>query len=181
VSYSIRPARPGDLDALPAIEYRARELFEDCIEATGLTREFLERVSTVEDFSDAQADGTLWVAESDAGELVGFAIVVFVGGLPHLDELDVLPEHGRRGIGSRLLDAVCQWAADAGYGAVTLSTFRYVPWNLPFYARRGFRVVPPADLSDEYVALVENEEARGLRTDLRVVMIRDCGGPAERE
>ena len=176
MSYSIRPARPGDLAALPAIEYRSGELFEDHLEATGLTRTLLARVSTVEDFADAQTDGTLWVAESDAGELVGFAIVVFVGGLPHLDELDVLPEHGRRGIGSRLLDAVCRWAADAGHRAVTLSTFRDVPWNLPFYARRGFRVVAPAELSEEHVALVEDEEARGLRTDLRVVMIRDCGG-----
>jgi GNAT superfamily N-acetyltransferase len=179
VSYTIRLARPADLAALPAIECRSGELFEDRLETTGLTREFLARVSTVEDFVEAQAAGTLWVAESDAGDLVGFAIVVFLGGLPHLDELDVLPEHGRRGIGSRLLDAACRWAADAGHRAITLSTFRDVPWNAPFYARRGFRVVAPGELSDEHVALVDEEKARGLRTDLRVLMRRDAGGAPE--
>ena len=77
----------------------------------------LGRVSTRDDFADALRDGLLWVAEA-AGTIVGFALLRFVGGLPHLDEIDVLPEHGRQGIGSRLLEAVSAWTKDAGHAAM---------------------------------------------------------------
>jgi hypothetical protein len=52
--------------------------------------------------------------------------------------MDVLAEHGRRGIGGRLLETVCTSAREHGYAAVTLSTFRDVPWNDPFCRRHGF-------------------------------------------
>lgn len=104
------------------------------------------------------------------GDPVGFALARELGGLAHLDELDVVPEHGRQGLGAQLLRAVCHWAAGRGYAALTLSTFRDIPWNAPFYSRHGFRIAHPHDLSEEHVYLVRSEHARGLRTDLRVVM-----------
>jgi GNAT superfamily N-acetyltransferase len=72
----------------------------------------------------------------------------------------------------QFVSAVCQWARDAGYPKVTLSTFRAVPWNQAFYEKRGFRVVDAHDLGPDHVALVASERDRGLRTDLRVVMQR---------
>ena len=60
-------------------------------------------------------------------------------GNAYVEELDVMPEFGRRGLGSRLLAAVCEWAREQRCAAVTLSTFRDVPWNGPFYRKRGFR------------------------------------------
>ena len=111
-----------------------------------------------------------------SGEAVGFALVLEIGGFAHLEELDVLPPHGRKGLGSALLDAVCTWAGQGGYPAVTLSTFRDVPWNAPFYQRRGFRVVVPSELSDDHVQLVVSEQRRGLRPDLRVMMAYATAG-----
>ena len=52
-----------------------------------------------------------------------------------------MPEHMRKGVGSRLIETVCRWARDAGHAKITLSTFRDVPWNRPFYESRGFQVV----------------------------------------
>jgi GNAT superfamily N-acetyltransferase len=95
---------------------------------------------------------------------------VEIAGIAHLEELDVLPAHGRKGLGSELLDTVCTWAKQAGYSAVTLTTFRDIPWNAPFYEHRGFQVVSPSEFSNEYVQLVISEERRGLRADLRVMM-----------
>ena len=42
----------------------------------------------------------------------------------------------------KLVLQVCDWAAGNGYASVTLTTFRDVPWNMPFYERLGFRVIP---------------------------------------
>jgi GNAT superfamily N-acetyltransferase len=170
--YSIRLAVSEDIAFLPSIEKRAGVLFNGCLGETGLTAAAFEQVQTVDDLDEAQQLGRLWVAVSPGGDRVGFALVVDVGGSAHVEELDVLPEHGRRGVGTRLLETVCKWAGGAGYPKVTLSTFRHVPWNAPFYSRRGFRIVDPADVSEQHVQLVRAEKARGLRIDLRVIMER---------
>jgi GNAT superfamily N-acetyltransferase len=72
---------------------------------------------------------------------VGFACVDIVDDVAHLWQLSVHPSHGRQGIGRALVQAVCEWAVCNGYPAVTLTTFRNVPWNAPFYRRLGFRVL----------------------------------------
>jgi GNAT superfamily N-acetyltransferase len=71
----------------------------------------------------------------------GFACVDIVDGVAHLWQLSVVPSFGRQGIGRALVQAVCDWASSKGYAAVTLTTFRDVPWNAPFYSRLGFRVM----------------------------------------
>jgi len=100
--YQIRLALPEDTGLLPSIERRAASLFEKCLRETGLTREALDRVNSVETFDRALQAGRLWVAVSPKGDPVGFALVGELGGLAHLCELDVLPEHGRQGLGSQL-------------------------------------------------------------------------------
>src|SRR5262249_28842442 len=120
----------------------------------------------------AQRDGHLWVALLD-DVAVGFAHVELLeGDAAHLEEIDVHPAHGRRGLGTRLVLHVCDWAADNGIGSVTLTTFRDVAWNMPFYARLGFEVVPHAQLSPALRAIVEDETRRGLDPARRVVMRR---------
>jgi predicted N-acetyltransferase YhbS len=88
----------------------------------------------------------------------------------HLEELDVHPDHGWRRLGTRLVRTVCEWASVRGYRAVTLTTFRDVPWNVPFYARLGFEEVPGALLSPALRAILEDEAKRGLARSRRVAM-----------
>jgi GNAT superfamily N-acetyltransferase len=107
---------------------------------------------------------------------VGFAHVEMIDAdVAHLEEIDVYPEHGRRGLGTRLVLQVCQWAALNGYEAVTLTTFRDVPWNMSFYSRLGFRLVPTEQLSPGLRGVVEDETRRGLDASRRVVMKRPIG------
>ena len=153
-----------------AIEREAGTLFDDWFEQTGLTEGVLADVTPVNTLEEAQRSGRLWVASAAEDVVVGFALALRLGGLAHLDELDVLPSHGHHGVGSALLRAVCSWAAQSEYPAVTLSTFRDVPWNAPFYERRGFTVGNPSKLLQDHVRLVESERQRGLRTDRRVLM-----------
>lgn len=168
-AYRVVQARRHDLPLLPAIELAAARMLTGHAPAAVLTE-----TTTQFQFRDAWRHGRLWVALADQVP-VGFAhVVVREPGVAHLEELDVHPEHGRRGLGRWLVATVCAWAAEHGYGAVTLTTFRDVPWNRPFYERVGFVVVPPSEISPAMLALVVEEYRRGLDPQRRVVMRRWC-------
>jgi hypothetical protein len=66
------------------------------------------------------------------------------------------------------------WVAvdDDGRAAITLTTFRDVPWNAPYYERLGFTVVEPADQGPELAALVAEEAERIPGEAPRVAMRR---------
>ena len=165
--YTIALARPQDLDRLPSIELAALTLFD------GHGLDEIPAVVTGEaELRKAQETGHLWVALADDVP-VGFArIKVIEASAVHLGELDVHPDHGRRGLGSTLVMAVCDWAAAKGHEAITLTTFRDIPWNMPFYASLGFTVVPPEALTLALASLVYEESRRGLDPALRVDMRR---------
>jgi GNAT superfamily N-acetyltransferase len=166
-TYAIRAARLEDLPRLAAIELAAAQLL------TGYAPEsVLNETTTSEALKEAQGDGHVWVALADDVP-VGFALVELVESRAlHLEEIDVHPAHGRRGLGKKLVLQVCEWAAQHGYESVTLTTFRDVPWNMPFYARLGFAIVPSEQLSADLRAIVDAEARRGLDPSRRVVMKR---------
>src|SRR5579863_940652 len=77
-----------------------------------------------------------------AGEpVIGFASVEIVDGNAHLWQLSVLPSASGRGTGTALVEAVCEWSKSHGYSAVTLTTYRDVAWNAPFFSRLGFEAL----------------------------------------
>ncbi len=164
----IRPARPDELPDLQRVEREAGERFR----GLGLLDHLLDHSLSLPELSAHQRAGRVWVAV-DAGErLVGFAVASVLGGNAHLEELDVVPRAGQRGVGTRLLARVCAWAAAEGFSAITLSTFRDVPWNAPFYARRGFHPVPSAELSPALHEVRAREERLGIAVEERVMMRR---------
>ena len=168
--YSIVRARPEHLREIPNIELAAARLL--CGEAP---ESVLSETTSDSVLEDAMRQGHLWVALAGSAP-VGFAHVEIIDArTAHLEEIDVLPAHGRRGLGTRLVTELCEWAAAVEYDAVTLTTFRDVPWNRPFYERLGFRVVPDADLSAALRAIVDDETRRGLDPSRRVVMKWQCG------
>lgn len=169
--YAIRQAALDDIPDLPGIERSAADLFIPDLETLGLTADGLTHTNSIADFKRAQQAGHLWVAIGRQGQPVGFAFVVKMGDYAHLEELDVLPTHGRRGLGTALVNTVCAWATAEEYLAVTLRTFRDVPWNGPFYQQCGFQIVASAQLSSAHVELEALEESRGLLTELRVTMM----------
>ena len=163
--YKIAAARPRDLPRLPAIELAAATLLSGHAPAS-----VLAETTSPTDLEDAQQRGHLWVALADDVP-VGFAhIRVLQPGIAHLEEIDVHPEHGRRGLGKQLVTTVCRWAAINGYSCVTLTTFRNVLWNMPFYSRLGFEEIPPEDLSPALLFVIEDETRRGLDPGCRAAM-----------
>jgi GNAT superfamily N-acetyltransferase len=174
---SIALARERDLPELPGIELAAARLLEG-----HAPESILQESTPLEDLRAAQAAGRLWVALAD-DRPVGFAIVDFLeDGLPHLDELDVHPEFMRRGMGTALVRVVCDWTVEQGFPEITLTTFRAVSWNMPFYAKMGFEVVPEANQRPTLRAVVDDETARGLDPETRCVMrYRAASKPQRRQ
>jgi GNAT superfamily N-acetyltransferase len=112
----------------------------------------------------------------DREHAVSFALVkMLADDLPHLEEIDVHPSHGRRGLGTALVRKVCEWATLRGHLMLTLTTFRAVAWNLPFYARLGFEEITGETLCPELAAVVSEEAHRGLDPHTRAVMGYRCG------
>lgn len=113
---------------------------------------------------------------------VGFVSVEVVDDAAHIWQLSVLPSMQRQGIGRALVAAVCDWAAAEGYIAVTLTTFRDVPWNAPFYEKLGF--VELRELTPSLVDIRRRErevgdDALGARIAMRLELCRRGNAAAD--
>ena len=165
IDYTIAMAKPEHLAVLADIELAAATMLQGHAPASVL-EETIPRAKLIL----AQQEERLWIALFKDIP-VGFALVEMLAeDLPHLQEMDVTPDHGRRGLGTALLDAVLDWVARSGHQQLTLTTFRNVPWNMPFYSRRGFVEIPAHELRPELEAIVRDEAGRGLDRAHRVVM-----------
>jgi GNAT superfamily N-acetyltransferase len=160
-SRRVRAAGPEDLPHLKAIEGAADQTFVPVFGS-------LDWDEPSEGEWRARQRGFLLVAE-EGGAVVGFAHVLWLEGTAHLEQLAVHPDHHRRGHGSALLRAAMDHARQEGHDTLTLSTYAEVPWNAPYYRRRGFEVVErPGPLLRR---IQDKEQAMGLmRYGPRVVM-----------
>lgn len=165
-SYQIRLAEEADLTYLHAVERAAARLFP----AERLPDP--DDVMPMEELERAAANGLLWIAVG-AGEVIGFAMAKEEAGLLHLAEVAVHPDHGRRGVGTQLVRAVIRQAVERRLGGVTLTTFCDLPFNAPFYAKLGFRILDPAELSPMLRDILAEEARLGMTN--RVAMRYSIG------
>lgn len=115
------------------------------------------------------AGGTLWVV--DAGqEPVAFMACRVAGERLHIDELDVQDGQHGKGLGKRLLQHAADWARANGLSRLSLTTFRGIPWNAPYYARFGFREWDGADAPEDIRRALQNEASNGLSDRCAMVM-----------
>jgi len=164
--YSIVPAMREHLRAVPVIEQAAASLFSE----KDLPAAIRFLVTDRETLVLAQQDGRMWVALQKDETPVGFAYVVMLGSDAHLDEMDVHPDHSRRGIGTQLLQTVIDWGRSSGYAGLTLITFRHLPWNAPFYTSFGFEPLPTKDSNTEIRRIIAAEGRAGINTANRIAM-----------
>jgi len=165
-SVSIRLAEADHLKAIPTIELAAATLFAEA----DLPQSLRHKVTEMSHLRGAMDDGRLWIALTDNEKPVGFAITVLIDEGAYLEELDVLPEFGRQGIGTRLLSNVVDWARAGQFPCLQLMTFRHVPWNAPFYEKLGFEILDASDYGPQTIDLMKEESRAGLDVDKRVVM-----------
>jgi len=166
---NIELAGSEHLSAIPAIELAAAAMFSEA----DLPVEFRYLVTEDDLLYRAQRDARLWVALTNDRTPVGFAMADIVDGSAHLDEMDVIPDFGRRGIGTRLINTLIKWARSVDYPLLTLITFRHLPWNAPFYEQLGFVSMDSSEVGEELSSLLVEEGNAGIDISKRTCMKLD--------
>jgi ribosomal protein S18 acetylase RimI-like enzyme len=126
----IRTAVRGDLHALAHCEARAFDWTERPIEGDGAQSHF-RLLSEI-------ANGEIQVA-TQAGQVVGYISFTTIYDHLFISAIGVLPEHQRRGVGSKLLATAAQEATRRGLAHISLFTDGPAAHTLAFYRNRGFR------------------------------------------
>jgi GNAT superfamily N-acetyltransferase len=162
--WSLRLARAADAEAMPDIERAAAVAFayEPSVDPA--------RTRSQADYTRLIRKGHSLVAH--VGEaMAGFLVAEPFRRELHIWEMDVAPAFQRRGIGAGLVRAAQIDARNTGFSALTLTTFRDLAWNGPFYARLGFEEVTALDAHLRLAGELANEVDDGMPADRRCAMI----------
>ncbi|MFJ9983803.1 MULTISPECIES: GNAT family N-acetyltransferase [Streptomyces] len=169
----IRSARRSDLPVLQDIERAAGEPFR----ALGMAFVADDDPPPLDLLESYRQAGRCWVATdplSATGDRpLGYVLADPVDDALHIEQVSVDPAAARRGIGRGLIAHLAALAARRGMTALTLTTFTDVPWNAPYYARIGFRVLAEHELTDGLRAIRAEEAQHGLDRWPRVCMRRE--------
>ncbi|MEU8991842.1 GNAT family N-acetyltransferase [Streptomyces sp. NPDC048558] len=168
----IRPATSHDLRVLQDIERAAGAVFRDF----GMAAIADDEPPALDVLERYRSAGRAWVACDADDRPVGYLICEPVDGALHIEQVSVHPVVARRGVGRTLLAYAADRAHEQDLTALTLTTFTEVPWNAPYYARLGFRVLDEAELTPGLRKIRAGEAELGLDRWPRVCMRRALDG-----
>ncbi|KND90041.1 hypothetical protein TOPH_05351 [Tolypocladium ophioglossoides CBS 100239] len=166
--FTTRPATAADVPLLPAVERSAAEAFKR-----------IPDLAWVAD-DDGQSEqrhleliqgGVSWVAVNDASDApLGFLNGQLMGGNLHIWEMSVGKDHQGKGIGRGLMNHARRWATSQDLLAITLTTFRDVPWNDKFYASMGFTMLSSSELTPALKRVLGDAVRDGFPGEKRCAM-----------
>jgi predicted N-acetyltransferase YhbS len=94
----------------------------------------------------------------------------------YLDQVSVAPDHGKQGIGRALVLRVITETERRRLPHLSLSTFRDLPWNAPFYASLGFKELA-RDKMEPYMLEIEEAQQAVMDVTKRCFMRRKVRRP----
>jgi ribosomal protein S18 acetylase RimI-like enzyme len=163
---TIRKAQSWDIPLLEYVERSAAEIFRTA------NLSFLADGDTVDPralVAMAQANHLL-IAANRFDQPIGFVGGEYLNGNFHIIEISVAKEFQGKGVGKALMTAMVQQVSREGYKSITLTTYKNLPWNGPWYSRIGFFEVNAQDMGKEYLDILASEAQHGLDLRSRCVM-----------
>ncbi|WP_296247608.1 GNAT family N-acetyltransferase [uncultured Stenotrophomonas sp.] len=160
-------AQRDELALLPLIEAQAGER----LRGHPAAKVFAASPTEPALFELAWQRGMLWVVASEQ-KLAGYLMAGALDENFHIQQMDVAPAHGRKGLGRALLRHALQQARASGYPRAVLTTLSDVAWNAPFYASEGFSEWPSHAWSAGMREVMAAEAAAGFPMELRLAMQR---------
>lgn len=165
--YTIRQARPADVAAMSAAESSAGQLFSGVAGYEWIAQSEGHSESA---FGKFIMNGNAWVVTDRENNPAGFILVSNLGAGLHIDELSVAGAHQGQGLGRQLIERVKNVALARGCSTLTLTTFREVAWNRPYYERLGFELCDVSRLP-ALKAILQKEADYGLQLSDRCAMV----------
>lgn len=171
--YSISLAEMENIPALIAADKAASSLFAP----TGLLDEAaLNDHVPAEIFEREIPLGNVFAARHQDNSVIGFALARPLGTGMYLDQVSVDPDHGMKGIGRALVLKVITETEQRRLPHVSLSTFRDLPWNAPFYASMGFKELSREKM-EPYMLEIEDAQRTVMDVTKRCFMRRKVRRP----
>jgi GNAT superfamily N-acetyltransferase len=164
-SYAIRLARSFELDLLADIE---NDAFVTLRDALGIEDD--GRTVPLAKLADSLNAELLYVATDDMDRPFAFLAATELDNAIYVTEIDVAQRRQRKGVGRRLMRAIIEVAQKRGLSGVTLTTDRHVPFNAPFYASLGFRVLDEHEMSAGLLEILKFEISHAADPKRRVAM-----------
>jgi GNAT superfamily N-acetyltransferase len=165
--FAIRLATLDDAAHLPDIERSAGALFRAIPDLAWIADDDVLSVAAHLRLIEA---GTCWIAEGQDASLTAFLSAETFDQDLHIWEISVHATAQGQGVGRQLINAATQHAHLNRLNAVTMTTFRDVGWNEPYYARLGFETLSEDALSPRLRAVLDAEIGNGLPAERRCAM-----------
>ena len=167
--FSFRIARPDELDMFVAIDDEASELFAKAGLKLELEKDHPFVVAEKLRWASAIEQGLAHVAVNCQDKPIGFATFSYLDAEPYLDQVAVLLDCMRRGVGTALLNHAILWS---GSRPLWLTTYSHLPWNKPYYEKHGFVMIKDADCGAGLCAVMQDQRAVLPDPEQRIAMVR---------
>jgi len=168
VTYNIRKTQQSDLEHLETVERSAANAFRAFPELAWLAD---DGVTSIEEHKRILAQGSSWVAFNTTSQVIaGFILAEIIESDFYIKEVSVSGAHQKKGIGTKLFSIALENAKSLGLPYATLTTFRDVPWNAPYYERLGFIILKDDALPPYLKETLQAEASSGLLSDRRCAM-----------
>ncbi|MDT7666025.1 MAG: hypothetical protein QOD04_5581 [Pseudonocardiales bacterium] len=183
----IRLAQEDELPLVREVERASGEIFRDI----GLAEIADDEPLSLTELGHYQRAGRAWVTTEGGterggaggaegggagGKLLAFLLAEPVDGNLHIAQVAVHPAAAGRRLGAALIEHLARLAVADRAPRLTLTTYREVPWNAPYYRTLGFGEIPEPELGPRLRLIRDLERKAGLDRWPRVAMSRPLRG-----
>lgn len=166
--FLIRQAEKSDAKNLLAIECSAAQIFRGHTKFGWIAD---GDVQTEQEYLGYIQQRMAWVAVDNDDQPIGFINTQKLGNSLHIAEVSVAQSWQGKGVGRALILHVIDYALQKSFDNITLTTFRDIPWNAPYYQRLGFSIIESSDLSCTLKSILQQEVDTGFAIEDRCAMI----------